>query len=351
MNKYSKISNFGTFIKHFDRFNKHKIIDRNLQKQLFDFLPRLFNYEEEGSKLNFSILFFTDFLKNHKKLSSFIFKKILELSEDNINLYKYLKSLAPFSVNGWGIFISKEFDNKQNKTYYIFGIYKELTNINSLGLVDMLKNKYIEINKLDNHILELSNGSQNIYLHLSIVSKNIFKNKKENIKSIVNLMTKNIEEGYMKKLFIKNLNNFFLDAFEKSLGCILVIQDSNEPLDDKYFKGIELNEPIDLFTEYSNYINNCSGNTNVIQSYYSISNLLSVALNIDGIVVVDTEAKFLAYNIFIDNDVKVVNTAVVSGGARKRAVYSILNTKPKGIVGVYFQSQDGENEFKEVENG
>ena len=52
-----------------------------------------------------------------------------------------------------------------------------------------------------------------------------------------------------------------------------------------------------------------------------------------------------AYNVFITSNNKLTN---VVGGARKRAAYTIINSKVKKIVGVYFQSQDGETFYEEV---
>jgi phosphoribosylformylglycinamidine synthase len=45
---------------------------------------------------------------------------------------------------------------------------------------------------------------------------------------------------------------------------------------------------------------------------------------------------------------KRLETGFVVGGARKRAAYTIVNSKVKKIVGVYFQSQDGETFYEEV---
>jgi hypothetical protein len=68
-------------------------------------------------------------------------------------------------------------------------------------------------------------------------------------------------------------------------------------------------------------------------------------LDFDGITVIDNAGRIRAYNVFIeanqDKDIKIV------GGARRRAAYSILQNKSKKIIGVYFQSQDGDNFFKE----
>ncbi|MCQ2564928.1 MAG: hypothetical protein MJ152_03645, partial [Clostridia bacterium] len=40
----------------------------------------------------------------------------------------------------------------------------------------------------------------------------------------------------------------------------------------------------------------------------------------------------------------------IVGGARKRAAYYILSSKKKGIVGVYFQSHEGEIFFQQLKS-
>jgi DNA integrity scanning protein DisA with diadenylate cyclase activity len=129
-------------------------------------------------------------------------------------------------------------------------------------------------------------------------------------------------------------------------GTIIVIQDKDRNLNDFITKGILFNKPINLFDEYLNYYNNCSSNDNIAERYYSNIGILSIILNIDGITLLSNDGQILGYNIFVDN--KNVDTTNVSGGARKRAAYSIENSNIEGLVGIYFQSHDGDNYFKEL---
>ena len=69
-------------------------------------------------------------------------------------------------------------------------------------------------------------------------------------------------------------------------------------------------------------------------------------LNFDGITIIDNQGRLRAYNVFVEPNSKKVGYIV--GGARKRAAYFILSTKKKGIVGVYFQSHEGEVFFQEL---
>ena len=56
---YSTIK-FGTFKEYFEELDIGNILNESLRRQFYEFLPNLFNYEEEGKKLNFDILFIKD---------------------------------------------------------------------------------------------------------------------------------------------------------------------------------------------------------------------------------------------------------------------------------------------------
>ena len=69
-------------------------------------------------------------------------------------------------------------------------------------------------------------------------------------------------------------------------------------------------------------------------------------LSYDGITVVDNAGRILAYNVFVANEKGVAKNIV--GGARRRAAYTLLNTNNKKIIGVYFQSQDGDAFYRNI---
>jgi len=74
--------------------------------------------------------------------------------------------------------------------------------------------------------------------------------------------------------------------------------------------------------------------------------MLLEMMNHDGITVIDMSGKIRGYNLFISK--KVTKPLSVEGGARKRAAYSILDTGDEKIMGVYFQSQDGNSFYKRM---
>lgn len=231
---------------------------------------------------------------------------------------------------------------------YLFGVYKDFSGIESVPLTDLLKNKYIEISKVDKDIITFENDNDLLYLHLSIIAKDISINRKSNVLELIDMATYSIEENENIPVFKKNFSNFLFQAFEKIHGTIIVVVDKDEKLADYFDNGIILKTPINLFDEYINYIQNCSKDDRVIQRYYSLIGLLAVSLDIDGITILNTNSEIIAYNVFIDNDKGKIDTSSVNGGARKRAAYSIEQSNILGVKGLYFQSHDGDSNFKEL---
>lgn len=336
----ANIVNFTNFENEFEILNTLNLED-NFKSQLFDLIPSLFNYEEEGEKLSFKLVLIKELSKNKNKLSNYVFQNLIKVDTKKINLEKSIKSIAPFSKNNWSLYISIENDTIE------FGIYKDFGNIDSLGLKDILEDNYIEISKIDSFILEFENTSSHFYLHSSIRQKDTTINTKTNILGLAELITSKLETNDNLSSFKKNFINLLFNAFEKSNGSILLVQESIKELDDFFKNGVLLEHKINLYDEYINYITNCSKDDSIIQRYYSISGILSIALNIDGITIIDNQANLLAYNVFIDNED--IDTNIVSGGARKRAFHSIINSqKITGLCGVFFQSHDGYTELKEI---
>ncbi|MBU0925436.1 hypothetical protein KKG81_11150 [bacterium] len=279
------------------------------------------------------INFFKKTKDNELKVNSLSSAKIL-------NLKKNIKSIAPFSLNGWNIYISI-YDK-----YYEVGIYKDLGTIGSLDLVEILfEQKFIEIEKIDKHKLLIRNSKNKFILNISASHEDICIDRKKNISELVNKFVFKIENEH-KNNFSKSIANSLFHNMNKIHGTIIVIQDKDRNLNDFITKGILFNKPINLFDEYLNYYNNCSSNDNIAERYYSNIGILSIILNIDGITLLSNDGQILGYNIFVDN--KNVDTTNVSGGARKRAAYSIENSNIEGLVGIYFQSHDGDNYFKEL---
>ena len=137
---------------------------------------------------------------------------------------------------------------------------------------------------------------------------------------------------------LQDMKNMYFNIFTNVLsnvnGSICVIVDKDYKDNGLFEDGIWLKEPISfskLFTQSKSY------NEEKLQAY---AELFLNMLSFDGITIIDNQGRLRAYNVFVEPNSKKVGYIV--GGARKRAAYYILSTKKKGIIGVYFQSHEGE---------
>jgi len=143
---------------------------------------------------------------------------------------------------------------------------------------------------------------------------------------------------------LQDMKNIYLNIFSSVMsyvnGSICVIVDKDYKDNGLFEDGIWLKEPISfskLFTLSKSY------NEEKLRAY---ADLFMNMLNFDGITIIDNQGRIRAYNVFVEPNAKRVGYIV--GGARKRAAYYILSTKKKDIVGVYFQSHEGEVFFQET---
>jgi hypothetical protein len=132
--------------------------------------------------------------------------------------------------------------------------------------------------------------------------------------------------------------NIFKNVLRNISGTICVVVDKDyhggEDRDDFLDDGIWLREPISFSKLFIH------GQHDVEPKLTAISDVFMSMLNFDGITVVDNAGNILAYNVFVEANMK--TSGYIIGGARKRAAYTIINSRKKGIIGVYFQSHDGE---------
>ena len=132
--------------------------------------------------------------------------------------------------------------------------------------------------------------------------------------------------------------NIFSKVVNEVKGAICVVVDK-EYTDNGFLEdGIWLTEPISfnkLFTNSKSY------SEEKLQAFVQ---LFIGMLQFDGITVVDNIGRIRAYNVFVNTENKRMKNIV--GGARKRAAYTIINSRKKHILGVYFQSHEGEIFYK-----
>jgi len=133
--------------------------------------------------------------------------------------------------------------------------------------------------------------------------------------------------------------DIFDNVFKNVNGALCVIVDKDY-VDNGFFSdGVWLKEPIS-FSKL--FLRSKAFNESKLVGF---CNLFMDMLDSDGITIIDNTGRIRAYNVFVESSNKNFN---ITGGARKRAAYTVINSRRKRIVGIYFQSHEGELFYKPV---
>ncbi len=305
----------------------------------------LLNYTEEGIVIQPKIVFTNNIDSVVRSIPK---TNAMPLFED-VDATKFnsrLKSVLPIINNDWCLYI----DIKPTKITY--GILMSFSSIKDKNLIRALQDNTSLKDKSDKvycviarplnfYSMSLHSISGNdliINFSLDKSKSNIFNHE---ISEFVDASFSKLRTTQTKLQDMKNMyHNIFTNVLSCVNGTICVIVDKDYKDNGMFEDGIWLKDPIcfsKLFTQSKSY------NEKKLQAY---SDLFLNMLNYDGIIIVDNQGRLRAYNVFVEPNSKKVGYIV--GGARKRAAYYILSTKKKDIVGVYFQSHEGEVFFQHV---
>ncbi len=304
----------------------------------------IMNYTEEGATIKPKILF-TD---NIESIIRAIPKsQAMYFFEDNeaTMFNSRLKSLLPIIRHDWCLFV----DIKENKISY--GIIMSFTSIKDVNLLRSLERNESLKDRTKVHCViarplnfysmllhSISGDELIVNFSLDKSKSNVFETE---IKEFIDTIFSKLRTTQRKLQDMKNMYlNIFTNVLSYVNGSICVVVDKDYKDTGLFSDGIWLKEPISfskLFTQSKSY------NEEKLRAF---ADLFMNMLNFDGITIIDNQGRLRAYNVFVETNSNKVGYIV--GGARKRAAYYILSTRKKDIVGVYFQSHEGEVFFQEM---
>lgn len=336
-NAKERVTNF--FEKEFENF------PALLMSHFLNKFNDILNYSEEGTTIKPKILF-TDsiesVIRSIPKSHAFT---IFEDSEATM-FNSRLKQILAIAKDEWLLFI----DIKEHKiTYGLIMSFSSIKDKNLLRSIEentTLKDKQPKIhcvvarplNFFSMKLHSISGNDLIVNFSLDKSKSNIFNTE---ISEFVDATFSKLRTTQRK---LQDMKNMYLNIFSNVLsyvnGSICVIVDKDYKDNGLFEDGIWLKEPLSfskLFTQSKSY------KEEKLQAY---ADLFMNMLNFDGITIIDNQGRLRAYNVFVETNSKKVGYIV--GGARKRAAYYILSTKKKDIVGVYFQSHEGEVFFQEM---
>ena len=305
----------------------------------------ILNYAEEGQAIKPKIIFTDNIEAVNRAIPN---SHILTIFEDNeaTMFNSRLKSLLAIIRGDWCLFI----DIKENKISYgiimSFASIKDTNLLRSIEQNNALKDKSSKmhcimarpLNFYSMMLHSISGNDLTVNFSLDKSKNNIVNNE---ISEFVDATFSKLRTTQQKLSDMKNMYlNIFTNVLSHVNGSICVIVDKDYVDNGLFEDGIWLKEPISfskLFTQSKSY------NEEKLRAY---ADLFMNMLNFDGITIIDNQGRLRAYNVFVEPNSKKVGYIV--GGARKRAAYYILSTRKKDIVGVYFQSHEGEVFFQQI---
>ena len=318
-----------------------------LQNRLLNFFPQFFHYEEEGIKYKPAIMFTNNIdaivkvLPNPSKIELF--------ADENEHMFaSRLKSIVPFCRLDWSIYVSV------GGGAITYGIFRNFNSIKEEGLEELVFTNQTLRDKSDKvfgiyvrpessyavKMKSLRGRVININSALDIKTVNDWDDE---IQGFVDASFSRLKTTAKKLNEVKNLyRNIFKNVLKNINGtiCVVVDKDYNRGIgsdgekDNLFADGIWLKEPIQLSKLF------LSSNAYMEEKLTAMANVFFTMLNFDGITIVDNCGCILAYNVFVEANLKTAGNII--GGARKRAAYTIINSRKKNIIGLYFQSHDGE---------
>lgn len=325
--------------------NEYKGFDQKLLSHFLNSFNELLDYREEGTHTKPKIIF-TNNIDSIVKIIPKAYKLQIFEDDDAIMFNSRLKPLIAIAKKEWCIYV----ENKEDK--FTYGICKTFNSLKEKTLITEIKdNTYLrdKQDKINCIIAEsISDFEMSLFsTHGNSVRINTSLHAPQDIdkKQTIEEFTKDCFSKLRttrKKLTEVHIMfyNIFTKVIEDLNGAMCVIVDKDYKDNGFFEDGIWLETPISfskVFTQSKSYSE---------EKLQAFATLFINMLNFDGITIVDTTGRVLAYNVFVESNIK--RTKNVIGGARKRAAYTIINSRRKHIVGVYFQSHEGEIFYKSL---
>ena len=304
----------------------------------------LCNWEEEGVKIRPNIML-TNSIATVDKIvpdtEHVVFYKDIDATLFN----QRLKSLMAFCLKDWTIYI------EYNEFSVEYGLVK---------VVDSIKEKdlYSKIFLEENPGFTLPQKLNCLFINVISTGMIVLRGIKGNTTSVCFNLVNDIRSDWGEvihtfveectskirttKRKLKGIQTFFenicIRVFKRLHGTLCLVVDKDYKDKGLLADGTWLPQPIELSKLF------LRSNTFDESKLRAYADILETMLNYDGITVIDNTGRLLAYNVFVETDLS--TTKNIIGGARKRAAYTLLNNPSRRILGLYFQSQEGDSFYR-----
>ena len=311
--------------------------------KLINIFHSLCNWEEEGVKIRPNILLTSSIatvVRNVPDAQRVTFYQDIDTTLFN----QRLKNLMPFCLKNWVIYI------EYTETTVEYGLIKVVNSIKDKDLYTYLFDDKIKvsfaskvnclfINVVSTGMVALKGiKGNNTSICFNLVN-DIQGEWKQVINEFVAECTSKIRTTKRKLDDIQTfMTNIFSSVFKRLHGTLCLVVDKDYKDKGLLADGTWLPEPIEFGKLF------LKSNTFSESKLRAFADIMETMLDYDGITIIDNTGRVLAYNVFVETDLS--STKNIVGGARKRAAYTLLNNPSRRIVGLYFQSQEGDSFYR-----
>jgi hypothetical protein len=303
-----------------------------------EILSCMCNYSEEDHRIRPKVIVGQNLNSYFETIKPSNYYVMYTDNQNGNELPRLFKSLALFCDNGWYIVINHE--NKEIE----YGIFRRYTEISGERFDSFFTKSFDGLDNCKMLIVEVA-GSFEIEIINSVGKRVIisqrFLEEKGHIdtEKVYQLMA----EDVVKECDCNNdqVKNSFLKMFRNLPqivhGTIILVVKNTYSIPSEKLSGLSIKPPINFGKVFLDHekINSYSE----AESVYALTGALYDMLNTDGITIITDKGEVINYNVFYKGDIP----QNIRGGARKRTALGILESSDlNGVIGVYFQSQDGD---------
>lgn len=308
------------------------------EESLVALVVKLADHREEGKQLFPRVIICDDrdaVLRNIQGTDAIL---IGTGNRDPETVLRALKKCAPLADNGWAIWISRESEQ------FNYGVFREPSNPTSLDLRRTVLDTdpsgqlpAVLIAQFAPGKVELiSAGNPGLRVHLTGERADLVTEDPES--QLVQMWSSDVDAD-IRDSFASFAATLLHDLLRKGHGALMAIAPNGVALD--FVKdAVVLETPIDLAVLVRNHAENPT--STALSELTGYAHLLDGMMNSDGIVVVDSAGRLLAFNWFVETDTAQLTPREQQGGARHRAFGALKGlVDDKTLCGAFIRSADG----------
>ncbi|WP_437784482.1 hypothetical protein [Sorangium sp. So ce1097] len=257
-------------------------------------------------------------------------------------MHQAMKRCAPLARGGWHIYIHRQHDKFEYGVFRATSLPLAETPLDTLSVTLDPELHTICALQLASNAVELRGAcGSTLHVHLSDQRADQPPPTKA-IEDLVRAASADVALEHAEQV-AGFLRRTLFEIMQISHGSLAVVLSHNTPeMPEILSSGVRLNPPIDIQARISSY--KSSPTEENAASLVATGPLLAGMMASDGITIFRSDAKVLAYNVFLkDLTSKTIDDA--RGGARSRAYLKLCQSLDTDISAAFFRSHDGRTEY------